>query len=396
MRARLACVGFALTCLLSPGVVASQPPATVDQVFDHAYNLDYTEAYAEGNRLIAERPNDPMSYRAVATVAWMEMVFRRGAASIDHYMGHITETQFNVPKPAPDLEVIFQKNIEKAIALSDAALARRPKDPQALFDSGSAWALKGGYAAAVLGSMTGAFKSARRAYNAHETVLEVAPDRAEANLVVGSYRYAVSTFGVATRVAAYVVGFGGGRDKGISMIEVASKKGISQSDAIFALAVIYSREGRHAEAVQRLRDLERRYPRNRLLLLEEGAALIRAGQANTANDVLTNGLAMLDKDTRPRFPGERAQWLYKRGLARLNWNHRGDAMADLNAALGADPVGWVRGRVHVEKGKLADLDGKRSLAVSEYNEASAICLRSNDPVCEAEATRLKKRPFALQ
>lgn len=393
---RPACAGFAMIFLLAPGVTASQPPTSVDQVFDHAYNLDYAEAYAAGNRLIAERPKDPMSYRAVATVAWMEMVFRRGAASIDHYMGTITETQFNVPKPAPDLEVIFQRNIEKAIALSDAALARWPKDPQALFDSGSAWALKGGYAAAVLGSMTGAFKSARRAYNAHESVLELAPARAEANLVVGSYRYAVSTFGVATRVAAYVVGFGGGRDRGISMIEIASTKGISQSDAIFALAVIYSREGRHAAAVERLRELERRYPRNRLLLLEEGAALIRAGQANTANDVLTAGLAMLDKDTRPRFPGERAQWLYKRGLARLNWNHRADAMADLNAALGADPVGWVRGRVHVEKGKLADLDGKRALAIDEYNEAAATCARSNDPVCEAEAARLKKRPFALQ
>lgn len=396
MKFRAACAGVALVCLVAPGIVASQPSASVDQVFTHAYNLDYAEAYAEGNRLIAERPNDPMTYRAVATVAWMEMVFRRGAASIDHYMGHITETQFNVPKPAPDLEAIFHKNIEKAIALSDASLAKKPKDPQALFDSGSAWALKGGYAAAVLGSMTGAFKSARRAYNAHERVLEIAPDRAEANLVVGSYRYAISTFGVATRMAAYVVGFGGGREKGISMIEIASKKGISQSDAIFALAVIYSREGRHAEAVERLRELERRYPRNRLLLLEEGAALIRAGKANAASDVLTAGLAMLDKDTRPRFPGERAQWLYKRGLARLNSNRPADALADLNAALGSDPMGWVRGRIHVEKGKLADLEGKRSLAIAEYNEAAATCARSNDPVCEEEAAKLRKRPFALK
>jgi hypothetical protein len=396
VRLRSACAGFALALLAAQSVVATQPPPSVDRVFDFAYNLDYPEAYAEGNRLIAERPNDPMSYRAIATAAWMEMVFRRGAASIDHYMGHITETQFNVPKPAPDLEVIFQKNIEKAIALSDAALARRPKDPQALFDSGSAWALKGGYAAAVLGSMTGAFKSARRAYNAHERVLELAPDRAEANLVVGSYRYAVSTFGVATRVAAYVVGFGGGREKGISMIEIASKKGISQPDAIFALAVIYSREGRHADAVARLQDLKRRYPRNRLLWLEEGAALIRAGRAEAASETLTAGLAMLDKDTRAKFPGERAQWLYKRGLARLNWNHRADALTDLNAALGAEPVGWIRGRIHVEKGKLADLDGKRALAIAEYNEGAATCARSNDPSCEAEAARLKKRPFALK
>jgi hypothetical protein len=133
-----------------------------------------------------------------------------------------------------------------------------------------------------------------------------------------------------------------------------------------------------------------------LLLLEEGAALIRAGHADTANDVLTAGLARLDKDSRPRFPGERAQWLYKRGLARLNWNHRADAAADLNAALGAEPVGWVRGRIHVEMGKLADLAGDRAKALAAYKEAATICGRSNDPACEAEAARFKKRAFALQ
>jgi tetratricopeptide (TPR) repeat protein len=401
VKRRPAVAALAVVQVLSLSLAAepsgsSEPPATMEKVYDLAYNLDYPEAYAEGARLIAERPNDPMSYRAVAATAWMEMVFRRGAASIDHYLGNVTETQFNVPKPAPELDRLFQKNIDKSIAISDAAVAAHPNDPQALYDSGAAWALKGGYAAAVLGSITGAFKAGRRAYNTHERVLEIAPGRAEANFVVGGYRYAISTFGVATRMVAYVAGFGGGREKGIAMLEIASKKGISQSDAIFALAVIYSREGRHAEAVEKLRELERRYPRNRLLILEEGAALIRAGHADTANEVLTAGLARLDQDTRPRFPGERAQWLYKRGLARLNWNHRTDAEADLNTALGAEPVGWVRGRIHVELGKLADLAGNRSKALSYYTDAASICSRSNDPACEAEAERFKKRAFALQ
>jgi len=403
VKIRFALIFVAASCLslgvnaqpAQPAAQSSQPP-TLERVFDLAYNLDYPEAYAEGNRLIAQRPNDPMPYRAVSTTAWMEMIFRRGAASIDHYLGNITETQFNVPKPAPELDAIFQKNIEKAIALADAAIAAHPNDPQALYDSGSAWALKGGYAAAVLGSMTGAFKSARHAYNAHERVLEIAPDRAEANFVVGSYRYAISTFGVATRMVAYVAGFGGGKDKGISMLEIAAKKGIAQSDAIFALAVIYSREGRHDDAVEKLRELERRYPRNRLLVLEEGAALIRAGHADMANSVLTAGLARLDTDARPRVPGERAHWLYKRGLARINWNHLPDAAADLNTALGASPVEWVRGRIHVEMGKLADLAGNRAKAVAEYTDGSSICGRSNDPACQAEAERLEKRAFALK
>lgn len=401
MTFRLACASIVLVPVLSLSVTAgpsgsSERPTSVDRVFDLAYNLDYPEALAEAKTLVNERPDDPTSYRALATVVWLEMVFRRGAATIDHYLGNVTETQFNVPKPPADLEAEFQRAIDKAIALSDRNLDAHPKDPQALFDSGSAWALRGAYAAAVQGSITNAFKAARHAYNAHEKILDLAPDRVEANLVVGSYRYAVSTFGFATRMFAYVAGFGGGREKGISMIELASKKGISQSDAEFALAVIYSREGRHADAVNELRVLERRYPRNRLLVLEEGAALIRAGHADAANTVLTNGLAALEHDPRPRFPGERALWLYKRGLARLNWNHRADAAGDLAAALAAKPVSWVEGRIHVELGKLDDLAGQRSKALAEYTQAASICGRSNDPVCVAEAARLRKRPFALQ
>src|SRR6187549_2515861 len=105
------------------------------------------------------------------------------------------------------------------------------------------------------------------------------------------YRYAISTFALPTRIVAYIAGFGGGKERGIQMVEAASQRGFEQADALFALAVIYSREGRHYDAVLKLRELERRYPRNRLLVLEEGAALIRAGRADTADGVLTAGLA---------------------------------------------------------------------------------------------------------
>jgi tetratricopeptide (TPR) repeat protein len=365
-------------------------------IFDLAYNLDYPQALAEAKAHVAATPDDPKAYRALATVVWLEMVFRRGAATIDHYLASITESQFDVPKPDPALDAEFHAAIDKAVTLADRAVDARPKDPQALYDSGSAWALRAAYAAAVQGSITGAFSAARHAFNAHEKVLEIAPQRTEANLVVGSYRYAVSTFGVAKRMLAYLAGFGGGRDQGITMIEAASRAGIAQADALFALSVIYSREGRHDDAVVKLRELERRFPRNRLLVLEEGAALIRAGHADTADSVLSAGLARLSRDPRPRFPGEQALWLYKRGLARLNWNHRAESAADLAAAMAAGPAKWVKGRIHVEQGKLADLDGQRAAALREYEQAIAICGTSNDPMCVDEAKRYRKRPFALQ
>jgi len=371
----------------SPELIAS---------FDAAYNLDLAEALSLARQAVAHDPENPAAYRAIATVTWLQILFARGGTYIDHYLGKVTKTQFNVPKPPPDLDAEFLRSLDKAISLAEARVRAKPRDPQAQFDLGAAWALRGGYAGSVLGSVTGAFAASRRAYNAHEYVLRLSPQFVEANFVVGMYRYAVSTLALPTRIVAYLAGFGGGKERGIQMVEAAAQSGSEQADALFALAVIYSREGRHWDAVLKLRELERRYPRNRILVLEEGAALIRAGHADTADAVLTAGLAKLDTDPRPLALGERAYWLYKRGLARLNWNHRADSAADLEAALAANPVGWVRGRIHVVRGQLADLAGRREDALSEYRQGADWCGRNSDPFCVADAVKFTRQPFALQ
>ena len=401
VRSAATAVGVALVLLLTADLPASsETPQTYSpelmNAFDTAYQLDFPEALAMANAEIAKHPDGPGPYRAVATVLWLKMLFARGGTFIDHYLGTVNEKQFKVPKPPPDLEAEFLKALDRAVVLSEAAVRARPRDPQAQFDFGAGWALRAGYASAVQGSVTGAFSAARKAFNAHEYVLKLAPHNVEANFVVGMYRYAISTFALPTRIVAYIAGFGGGRERGIQMIDAASRRGFEQSDALFALAVIYSREGRHYDAVLKLRELERRYPRNRLLTLEEGAALIRAGHANTADAVLTAGLATLDADTRPHVPGERGYWLYKRGLARLNWNHPADSAADLKAALAAGPVGWVQGRIHVAQGQLADLAGRRQDAMAEYRVAADLCGKNNDPFCVADAIKFTKRAFALQ
>lgn len=391
----------ALLCLTAQPRAAEAPqskalPADLEATFDAVYNLDFTDALAKAREIISKRPDDPAAYRAVATVVWLQILFARGGTFVDHYLGKVSKTEFNVPKPPPELDAEFNRVVDKAIALSEARVKANPKDAAAQFDLGAAWALRSGYAGSVQGSVTGAFAAARHAYNAHEEVLDLDPNFVEANLVVGMYRYAVSTFGLPTRMFAYLAGFGGGKERGIQMIEAAAKGGIEQNDAIFALAVVYSREGRHDEAAAKMRELQKRLPRNRLMVLEEGAALIRAGHAEQAEAVLTGGLAKLEKDTRQLTLGERAYWLYKRGFARINANKRTDAQADLDAALGANPVGWVRGRIFVARGHLSDLAGKRDEAVGNYRMGADLCAKNNDPLCVAGAGRYIKNPFILR
>ncbi len=375
---------------------ADDTATLIHDAFDAAYNLNYDQALVLAKRAVQVDPNSAAAHRVVADVIWLKLIFLRGAVSVDYYAGTTTKSQAMLPKTPPDLAAEFTSELNASIAICEAELKKNKKDAAAEFDLGAAYGLQASYMASVEGKLSGALGPARHAYEAHDTVLELAPTKVEANLIVGTYRYLESTFALPVLLMAYIVGFGGGKERGISMIELAAAHGDAQTDADFALILIYNAEKRFADALRVIRLLEPRFPNNRILVLEEGATALRAGQARDADRILTAGLDRLAQDSRPRFAGERALWLYKRGAARVVLGQKTGAIADLNDATAAQPIGWVLGRIRLEFGKLADLDGARDRATATYREAASICRANNDTLCVDAAERLERRPFTLQ
>ena len=187
------------------------------------------------------------------------------------------------------------------------------------------------------------------------------PSRKDAGLIVGTYRYVVATLSLPARWVAYLAGFGGDKSKGLHLIEEAARyPGDGQSDAKFALMLLYNREGRFDDALAVIRELMARFPRNRVLRLEAGATAIRARQYSEADRLLTAGIDGLPADPRPRAFGEEAMWFYKRGMARLALRRLESARADLARASGLPMRDWVKARVQLEVGKLADLEARRA------------------------------------
>jgi tetratricopeptide (TPR) repeat protein len=193
---------------------------------------------------------------------------------------------------------------------------------------------------------------------------------------------------------AYVVGFGGGKERGLQMIEeAATYESDAQTEARLALVLLYNREKRYTDALRVLEVMKRLYPRNRLLWLEEGATALRGGQAARAEAALTEGLSRLARDRRSRMFAEESLWRYKRGAARVALGRRADAIEDLKAALAAQSTGWIRGRTETEIGKLADLAGDRTAARAAYERAVQLCEADNDPLGAGEARRLSDTPY---
>jgi len=356
------------------------------------FNLDRDAAAVTFRQAVTADPQDAAAWRGLATTYWLSITFRRGNMTVDDYLGRSASKPGGTwPPPPAETVAGFNDALERALAISRQRIAQNAKDPDGHFQLGAAVGLRASYSATVDGSVMGAFRAAREAYEEHETVLSLDPSRKDAGLIVGTYRYIVAALSLPARVVAYVVGFGGDKNKGLKMIEdAAAYAGDNQEDARFALVLLYNREKRYDEALKQLQVLQQRYPRNRLLWLEAGSTLLRAGRAADAERELNDGEARFVNDQRERMFGEPALWSYKRGAARAAMGHDADAQQDLAKALTLPGRKWVHGRSHLELGKLALKRGNKPAAKSEFQEAIALCEADNDALTAEEAKRLMR------
>ena len=191
------------------------------------------------------------------------------------------------------------------------------------------------------------------------------------------------------RLVAYAAGFGGGREKGIALVqEAADYDGENRTDARVALVLLFNRERRYDEALKQLDRLRAEYPRNRLFWLETGGTFLRAGRHADANRVLTEGIDRFADDTRPRMFGEGALWYQKRGAARAALGLAAEARDDLQKSIAAEGRRWVHGQARLELGRLALKANDRAGAQEELKTAIALCESDNDQPCANEARRL--------
>ena len=289
MRAWRDIASIAVVLLLGTTTATSTSPADPGapfraRAFDAAYNLDYPEALGYFNQALAADPNNSATHRALAATTWLHIIFRRGSVTVDQYLGSIQRGDVTLDKPPAEDATSFSTHSAKALQLAEANLAAHPDNVQALYDVGAAVGVIASYGATVEGRVLGSFRQARRAFDTHERVLALDPSRKDAGLIVGTYRYIISTLSLPVRWMAYIVGFGGDRALGIRLVEEAARyPSDTQIDAKVALLLLYNREGRFADAVAVARELTARFPRNRIFYLEAGATALRAGQAAEAD-----------------------------------------------------------------------------------------------------------------
>jgi tetratricopeptide (TPR) repeat protein len=389
VRVALAFATVALAC--RPAMANRESEALRARAANAIYTLDYDVALVTFRQAVAADPGDGAALRGVAMALWLSIMYRRGSMTVDDFLGRVNRTNAPPPAPPPETAAAFRDAIDRALALTRRRVEANPKDADAHYQIGSAVGLRATYVATVEGRALAAFRAAREAYEEHEKVLDLDPRRKDAGLTVGAYRYVVSALALPVRWVAYIAGFGGDKDRGLHMVEeAAAYPGDNQTDARFALILLYNRERRYDDALKQLEVLRRQFPRNRLVWIESGATSLRAGRAADAERFLSDGLARFASDDRPRLYGETALWLYKRGAARAALGRTVDAEQDLRKAVSSEGRPWVHGRAHLELGKLLLKAGNRAGAGREFQTAATLCDSDNDGANADEARRLLK------
>lgn len=277
---------------MAAAVVAS-PVGTTAEVVDpwafyyasqnHFYNGEYQQALQDAEEAIKLDPDNPFFYNSLANTYLFQELQQLGQLEGNLYDASNSFLKDKAPKPDLERVAKFKEALEKARQICEERLAKNPRDVDALYSLGVAYATEGTYKFTIEKSWFDALRAGSKANELHEKVLSIDPHYYDATLVPGVYQYVVGSIPGSVKWFVFLIGYRGSRIKGIRLMQEAMTKGkVVTSSAAFLLTVVYTREKRHDYARQLLRSLEQYYPRNPLIPLEIGRSYMREGNQKKA------------------------------------------------------------------------------------------------------------------
>jgi tetratricopeptide (TPR) repeat protein len=353
--------------------------AIVARGFEHFYNLEYDEAIADFSEAVAQHPDLPGLYNHLAQAILYRAMFRAGALESELVTGNNPFLRRPKVEATPDEDRRFHQAVEKSMELCQALLNQDPRDTQALYALGVAYAWRANYNFLIRKAWRDALRDATTARKLHNRVTELDPSMIDARLMQGLHDF--------------VVGYRGDKEQGIRTLELVAQKGATnRDDAKILLCAAYRREKRPQQAAPLVEELILRFPRNYLLYLELAQMRSELGDKVKALEALER-LKALKESGAPgiaRLPWERL-W-YADGNIQF-WCNDLDAALDnmRRATAGAEALDLNTGVLAwMRLGQLYDLKGRRAAAQEAYRRAIAFAPASD---AAAESKRYLGSPY---
>ena len=218
-----------VTCSVLLGSAAHAQSTTgtsaLEAGYRSVYNLQFDQAHLAFNEWQSQHPDDPMGPVSDAAVFLFSECDRM----------HILEAQFlpDDQKPAksgqltpdPTVKTQFEAALEKTRTLSEARLAKDPRDTTAIFARILMDGLHGDYLALVEDKERDALKYLKQSRSLAETLIATNPDNYDAYLPIGVENYMTSLKSSAVRWFLRAGGAQTDRATGLKNLKIVAEKG---------------------------------------------------------------------------------------------------------------------------------------------------------------------------
>ncbi len=380
----LSCILLVIAQLAFPAEARAQAsPAVSDPVLSDAsflkgiealHNLDFPESRRRFEDVQARFPNHPAGPYYLGANLFLENLLRPSQLLplLSDLSGSKTfagdaEDQLDEPTTQKFCTLTSQAN-----RLAKARLQRNSRDAVALYFSGATQGLTAAFKGTLEGSITGAMRDGSDGVDKHRELLRLDPNFHDAELSIGLYDYTVGALPFAIKILAAIANVRGSKKRGLETLERVGREGnLERHISKIILVILYKREKRHADAVDRARELTAAYPRNYLFKVAEADALIsqaatqRTSNQSAAADLERQAFAIFEALLKTNARAELVHFIYGDALLKSGKAERA-ARHYLAAASASRVEPSIATIAHLRSAQAFDLAGKRPDAMAQY------------------------------
>jgi hypothetical protein len=263
----LFCSGLALLGSASRGHagVALSTAIPLDLGFRQMYNLQFEEAHRTFKGWEQLHPDDPLGPASDAAAYLFSEFDRLGVLQWELFLDDEKFKQSKRLAPDPVTKIAFDASVTLSEQVADRALARSPRDGNALLAKVMDLGLRSDYLALIEKRYLASVGDMKRAGLLAQQLLALDPTCYDANLAIGVENYILGLKPAPLRWVLRMYGAQTDKDQGIQKLRLTAEKGhYLLPFAQLLLAVAALRDKNSNQARQLLAGLVQQFPNNTL------------------------------------------------------------------------------------------------------------------------------------